>query len=77
MTKLTLRALRTNYSLTAKEVADELGIHQQTLLKYEIDSTDIPFSLLNELASFYKVDVNNIFLGKKFVLKQIFKDNQI
>ncbi|HHK0343632.1 TPA: helix-turn-helix domain-containing protein, partial [Streptococcus pyogenes] len=50
MTKMTLRALRVNYSLSAKEVAQELGIHQQTLLKYEIDSTNIPFSLLNELA---------------------------
>ncbi|HEP1706414.1 TPA: helix-turn-helix transcriptional regulator, partial [Streptococcus pyogenes] len=53
MTKMTLRALRVNYSLSAKEVAQELGIHQQTLLKYEIDSTDIPFSLLNELANYY------------------------
>lgn len=61
MTKMTLRALRVNYSLSAKEVAQELGIHQQTLLKYEIDSSKIPVSLLNELADFYEVEVNNIF----------------
>lgn len=77
MTKMTLRALRVNYSLSAKEVAQELGIHQQTLLKYEIDSTDIPFSLLNELANYYNIDVNNIFLGKKIVLKQILKNNRL
>ncbi|HHJ9548686.1 TPA: XRE family transcriptional regulator, partial [Streptococcus pyogenes] len=37
----------------------------------------IPFSLLNELANYYNIDVNNIFLGKKFVLKQIFKNNRL
>lgn len=71
MQKMTLRALRVNYSLSAKEVATELGIHHQTLLKYEIDSTDIPYSLLNDLADFYQIGVDNIFLGNKFVLKQI------
>ncbi|MBS4750351.1 helix-turn-helix transcriptional regulator [Carnobacteriaceae bacterium zg-ZUI78] len=73
MQKITLRALRANYSLSAKEVAKELGIHHQTLLKYENDSTDIPISLLETLANFYKVDKNTIFLGEKFVLKQTFK----
>ncbi|HEL0750579.1 TPA: helix-turn-helix transcriptional regulator [Streptococcus equi subsp. zooepidemicus] len=68
MTKMTLRALRVNYSLSAKEVAQELGIHQQTLLKYEIDSSKIPVSLLNRLADFYEVEVNNIFLGNKYDL---------
>ena len=72
MQKMTLRALRTNYSLTAKEVADKLGIHQQTLLKYENDSTDIPLSLLEKLAKYYGVNKDFIFLGKKFVLKQNF-----
>ncbi|EHI68593.1 helix-turn-helix transcriptional regulator [Streptococcus ictaluri] len=71
MTKMTLRVLRVNYSLSAKEVAQELGIHHQTLLKYEIDSSKIPVSLLNELADFYKVDVNNIFLGNKYDLNHI------
>ncbi|HEP5946862.1 TPA: helix-turn-helix transcriptional regulator [Streptococcus pyogenes] len=68
MTKMTLRALRVNYSLSAKEVAQELDIHQQTLLKYENDSSKIPVSLLNELADFYEVEVNNIFLGNKYDL---------
>lgn len=72
MQKMTLRALRTNYSLTAKEVANELGVHQQTLLKYENDSTDIPLSLLEKLAKYYGVNKDFIFLGKKFVLKQNF-----
>lgn len=71
MTKMTLRALRVNYSLSAKEVAQELDIHQQTLLKYENDSSKIPVSLLNELADFYEVEVNNIFLGNKYDLNHM------
>lgn len=74
MTKMTLKALRANYDLSAKEVADKLHIHQQTLLKYEKDSTDIPMSLLNKLAELYNVDTDFIFLGKKFVLKQKIKN---
>ena len=70
MQKMTLRALRTNYSLTAKEVAKELGIHQQTLLKYENDSSRIPINLLQRLADFYGVNRDFIFLGKKYELNR-------
>lgn len=71
MQRMTLRAIRTNYSLTAKEVAEKVGIHQQTLLKYEHDSSKIPMDLLTKLADFYKVDLNFIFLGNKYDLNQI------
>jgi phage transcriptional regulator, cro/CI family protein len=69
--KMTLRALRTNYDLTAKEAADKIGIHPQTLLKYEHDSSRIPMDLLLKLAALYKIDSNFIFLGSKSDLKQI------
>ena len=68
--KLTLRALRVNYSLSAKTVASDLGIHYQTLLKYEQDSRKIPMDLLQKLASYYKVEVDVIFLGRKYDLIQ-------
>ena len=66
MPKMTLRALRTNYNLSAKEVADKLNIHQQTLLKYEHDSSKIPMDLLEKLARLYKVEKDFIFLGNKY-----------
>ena len=70
MQKMTLRALRTNYSLTAKEVAEEIGIHHQTLLKYEHDGTRIPVNLLRKLSDFYEVDPDLIFLGRKYELNR-------
>lgn len=66
MPKMTLRAIRTNYNLSAKEVAGKLNIHQQTLLKYEHDSSKIPMDLLEKLARLYNVEKDFIFLGKKY-----------
>lgn len=69
MPKLTLEALRVNYSLSAQEVADELGIHLQTLLKYEKDSSKIPMNIAQKLAKLYKTDMDNIFFGEKVHFK--------
>ena len=70
--KMTLSALRENYSLNSLEVSKDLGIHQQTLLKYEKDSTGIPVDLARKLADYYGVGLDDIFLGKKYELKQTF-----
>ncbi|HEP1818025.1 TPA: helix-turn-helix transcriptional regulator [Streptococcus suis] len=74
--KWSLKALRVNAGLTAKEVADMIGIHQQTLLKYENDSSRIRADLLAQLANFYKVAQDDIFLGTNYELKRIFEQNQ-
>ena len=70
--KMTLSALRENYSLNSLEASKDLGIHQQTLLKYEKDSTGIPVDLAIKLAEYYGVGLDDIFLGKKHDLKQTF-----
>nr|WP_282186225.1 helix-turn-helix transcriptional regulator [Streptococcus constellatus] len=57
--------------MSAKEAADKVGIHQQTLLKYEKDSSKIPMDLLGKLAVLYHVDYDVIFLGNKYELNQI------
>ncbi|EAF0153119.1 XRE family transcriptional regulator, partial [Listeria monocytogenes] len=46
------------------------------LSKYEKDSSDIPFSLLNELSNLYRVPINNIFLGKEYALIRIINNNR-
>ena len=45
MSKFTLRAIRVNYNLSAHDVSNAVGIHYQTLLKYENDSTRIPIRI--------------------------------
>lgn len=70
--KMTLSALRENYSLNSLEASKDLGIHQQTLLKYEKDSAGIPYSLVKKMAEYYDVCLEDIFLGNKYELKKDF-----
>ncbi len=64
--KITLEAARVNAQLTQKEAAKKLGIHFQTLSKYENDSSNIPFSLLENASELYGIPLSFIFLGKKY-----------
>lgn len=63
MTQISLKAARVNVNLTQKEVAERIGVHQQTIAKYEKDGTKIPMNLLQQLSALYKVELNHIFLG--------------
>ena len=60
---------------TSKEAAKAL-MHFQTLSKYEIDSSDIPFSLLKELSNLYQVPINNFFLSKEYALIRIINNKR-
>ena len=70
--KISLKGLRANYDLSAVEVARAIGIHHQTLLKYENDSNRIPLDLLRKIAKYYNVPIDDIFLGRKCDLKRIY-----
>ncbi len=64
--KITLEAARVNANLTQKEAAELLGIHFQTLSKYEKDSSNIPFSLVEKASKIYALPISCFFLGKKY-----------
>lgn len=66
MVQFTLEAARVNSGLNQKEASALLGIHHQTLSKYEKDSRNIPFSLLDKMSKLYKVPKDHIFLGIKY-----------
>ncbi|HGF7676962.1 TPA: helix-turn-helix transcriptional regulator [Enterococcus faecium] len=68
MFQLSLRSARVNAGMTTKEVAERVGVHHQTISKYEKDSSNISVSLLNELSELYQVPVDYIFLGKEYDL---------
>lgn len=71
--QITLKAARINAGLTAKEVANMVHKHYQTILAYEKDSTDISMALAQELANIYSYPLDYIFLGKNIVLNQCSK----
>lgn len=64
MEKVTLRALRVNFGLNTKEIADKFDIGEQGVSRYERDTSTIPAKLLKEFADFYGVSVEQIHIGK-------------
>ena len=70
MEKVTLRALRVNFGLTAKEVAEKFNIGEQGVGRYERDTSTVPAKLLQEFADFYGVSVEKIHIGKMDDLRE-------
>ena len=64
MDKLTLRALRINFALTTKELAEHFDIGEQGVSRYERDTSTMPSKLLQDFADFYGVSVEQIHIGK-------------
>jgi len=60
---ITLRAARVNVGLSQKDVAELLGVHSDTISKYELDSSNIPRALSKQLVSIYQVPEERIFFG--------------
>lgn len=69
--KITLKAARINAGYSAKEVAEIVNKHYQTILSYEKNSKNIPTGLLIELSNIYKYPIDYIFLGKTYCLNSI------
>lgn len=68
MIQLSLKSIRINAGMNVEEAANAVGIHYQTLYKYEKDSSDIPVSLLDKLSELYQIPTDYIFLGKQYDL---------
>ncbi len=58
--QITLRAARVNAGMTQKEVASQLGISNQTLIKWEKTPGVIPGERMAQLASIYGLPVESI-----------------
>ncbi len=76
MISISLRSARVNAGLTIKSAAKIIGIHHETLSKYENDSTNISMSLLNKLSDLYQIPTDYIFLGKRYDLIRIIESKR-
>ena len=56
--RLRLRELRENRELSQAEMAQKLGVSQQTYSRYESHTTEIPLKLLIYLAEFYNTSTD-------------------
>lgn len=61
--KLSVRAARTNIGYTQGEAAKKLGINQDTLSRYENNSSKIGRDIIQKMEELYFVDADHIFFG--------------
>lgn len=61
--KITWRAARVNRGLTLEEVAEISGKSKDTVMRYEKDSSSIPYDLKNLWLSLYDVPEEFIYFG--------------
>lgn len=84
--KIMLEAARINAGYTQMEAAQILGMHYQTLAKYEEDSSKMPYDFIQKLPTVYGIPTDYIFLviktslfvlseKKRSVLVEIREDN--
>jgi transcriptional regulator with XRE-family HTH domain len=65
MFRITWRAARVNRGYTLKEVAELSGKSIDTVIKYEKDSFDIPYDLMQLWLKLYNVPADNIHCGRE------------
>lgn len=63
---VTLEAARVNAGLTQAEAATKIGVHPQTLAKWEKDSSRIPYAKVCKIENTYHIPKGLIFFGKTF-----------
>lgn len=61
----TLEAARVNCGLNLRDAAKLLGIHKDTLWKYEQDSTRVPRTFMLKAQEVYGLHLKYIFFGVK------------
>ncbi|MNB71348.1 hypothetical protein D3C75_179110 [compost metagenome] len=61
--KITWRAARVNAGYTLKQISDATGKHIDSIRRYERDSSDIPWDLMNHLLELYKVPSELVYCG--------------
>lgn len=62
---MTLEAARVNCGFNLAEAAQRLGIHKDTLWRYEQDSTRVSRTFMSNASNLYGIPQTNIFFGEK------------
>lgn len=74
---VTLEAARVNLGYKVREAAPLLGIHLQTLYKYEKDSSNVPHSFIEKAENLYKVPKDHIFFGSRYEFIRTMREMEI
>lgn len=66
-----LKELRTNYGMTQKELAEELGTSQQSYMKWETGKTSPTLKTLNKIAHFFNIPTSSLLGDNSLDIKDI------
>lgn len=59
--KISIKAARVNANLTQEELAKKLGVHRQTIAKWENCPSSMKISKVTMLCDALKISISNIF----------------
>ncbi|MBO0447913.1 helix-turn-helix transcriptional regulator [Enterococcus sp. MJM12] len=60
---MTLGALRKRMQMTQQQVAEQVGVTRETIMRWEKDSSDMPAKYMFVFSNLYRYPVNGIFFG--------------
>ena len=63
MIPMSMEAARVNAGYTQEQAGKLFGVHPQTLAKWEIDNSKMPYDMIQKIPDVYKVPANHIFFG--------------
>lgn len=70
---MTLGALRKRMHLTQSQVAEEVGVTRETIIRWEKDSSDMPAKYMFVFSNLYKYPINGIFFGDSIAFSDSLK----
>ncbi len=65
MIPMSMEAARVNAGYTQEQAGELFGVHQQTVAKWEIDNSKMPYNMIQKIPEVYKVPAKRIFFGNK------------
>ncbi|OJG78154.1 hypothetical protein RV10_GL001642 [Enterococcus pallens] len=63
--------------MTQTEVAQELGVTKETVMRWEKDSSDMPARFMFDFAAIYKYPLDEIFFGDSIAFSDSLKNNEV
>lgn len=70
---MTLAALRKRMQLTQLQVAKELGVTRETIMRWEKNSSDMPVKYMFAFSKIYKYPIDGIFFGDSIAFSDSLK----
>jgi len=73
---MTLASLRNRVRMTQAEVANEIGVTKETIIRWERDSSNMPVKYMYIFSDLYKYPMNGIFFGDSIAFSDSLKKSE-